>query len=163
MQYQTALSLLMEQKQISIKTLVKLTNVSERWIEQILKKQNWNPWLDTVIKISDALKINPIQFIEFAETREFPKKKHLDPVKITPTSISSTLKNIRIQKGLSQTDLVKLTHFQLSSISLRENSRYQSFPTLSTLEIYCKAFEISVSSFLLISNKTIIIPEGCEI
>lgn len=163
MQYQTALSLLMEQKQISIGTLVKQTNVSERWIEQILKKQNWNPWLDTVIKISDALKINPIQFIEYAETQEFPKRKHLNPVKITPNSISSTLKNIRIQKGLSQSDLVKLTHFQLSSISLRENSRYQSFPTLSTLEIYCKAFGISVSSFLLISNKIIKIPQGCEI
>ena len=91
------------------------------------------------------------------------KRKYYEPVKITPTKISSTLRNIRIQKGLSQSDLVKLTHFQLSSISLRENTRYQSFPTLYTLEVYCKAYGISVSSFLLLSNKKFKISQECSL
>ena len=152
MYYQTALILLMEEKQISKKTLVNLSSFSERWIDQILKSNNWNPCLNTVLKISDALKISAIQFVEFAETRKIHKRNY-HSVRITPTRISVALKTFRLKKGLSQADLAKLTDFQLSSISLRENIRYQNYPTLSTLEVYCKAYTISVSSFLLFANE----------
>ncbi|MBI9096755.1 MAG: helix-turn-helix transcriptional regulator, partial [Sphaerochaeta sp.] len=67
---------------------------------------------------------------------------------IGPEQISYALKAVRLELGLSETTLAKRTHFQLTAISLREQSRYQSYPALSTLEIYCKAFGITVSSFL---------------
>ncbi|MGB4407236.1 MAG: helix-turn-helix transcriptional regulator, partial [Sphaerochaeta sp.] len=67
---------------------------------------------------------------------------------IAPEQISFALKAVRLEQGLSQTTLAKRTHFQLTAISLREQTRYQSYPALSTLEIYCKAFGITVSSFL---------------
>ena len=148
----------MEEKQISIKTLVKQTSISERWLDQILKSASWNPCVNTVLKISEALKITAIQFVEFTETRKLHKTGY-HSVQITPTEISSTLKTIRLQKGLSQSDLAKLTQFQLSSISLRENERYQNYPTLLTLEVYCKAYNISVSSFLSLANK---IPQNLQ-
>ncbi len=71
-----------------------------------------------------------------------------EPLSIAPEQISYALKAVRLEQGLSQTTLAKLTRFQLTAISLREQSRYQSYPALSTLEIYCKAFGITVSSFL---------------
>ena len=142
----------MEEKQISIKTLVKQTNFSECWLDQILKEPYWNPWLDTVLKILEALSINAVQFVEYAETKKLHNRRY-DSVLLTPAKISSTLKAIRLQKGLSQADLAKLTHFQLSSISLRENTRYKSYPTPFTLEVYCKAYDMSVSSFLLLANE----------
>jgi len=129
-----------------------LFRFSERWIDKLIKSTNWNPCLNTVLRISEALKISVIQFVEFAETREIHKRSY-HSVRITPTRISSTLKTIRLQKELSQSDLAKLTDFQLSSISLRENERHQNYPTLSTLEVYCKAYTISVSSFLLFANE----------
>lgn len=152
MQYQTTLSILMEKKRISIKTIANQTSFSERWLGQILKSPSWNPCLDTVLDISKALKISAIQFVEFTETKKLYKKPY-PSMFITPTGISSALKTIRLQKGLSQSNLVELTHFQLSSISLRESSRYKNFPTLYTLEVYCKAYNISVSSFLILANK----------
>lgn len=147
MQYQTTLSLLMEEKQVSIKSIVNKTSFSERWLDQVLKSPNWNPCLDTVLDISEALKISAIQFVEFTETRKFNKKTYPSGI-ITPTGISSALKTIRLKKGLSQSDLSKLTHFQLSSISLRESMRYRNFPTLYTLEVYCKAYNLNFVIFV---------------
>ena len=77
-----------------------------------------------------------------------PQNLRTSELSITPEQISYALKAVRLELGLSQTTLAKRTHFQLTAISLREQSRYQSYPALSTLEIYCKAFGITVSSFL---------------
>lgn len=149
MHYQAALSRLMEEQRISIQTLSKRTNFSVRWLSLILQDPNWNPWLNTLLKLSEALRINVITLVEYAEVcsrQENPRTP--EPISITPEQISYALKTIRLELGLSQSKLVKLTHFQLTAISLREQERYQSYPAMSTLEIYCTAFGITVSSFL---------------
>ena len=156
MHYQAALSLLMQEQRISIQTLSNRTNFSVRWLSLILKDSDWNPWLNTLLKLSEALRINVIKIVEYSEvcnrqenlrTSE-PQNLRTSELNITPEQISYALKAVRLEQGLSQTTLAKLTHFQLTAISLREQSRYQSYPALSTLETYCKAFGITVSSFL---------------
>lgn len=148
MHYQAALSRLMEEQRISIQTLSKRTNFSVRWLSLILQDPNWNPWLNTLLKLSEGLRVNVITFVEYAETQRSVAGRTTEPISITPEQISYALKTIRLELGLSQSKLVKLTHFQLTAISLREQERYQSYPAMSTLEIYCTAFGITVSSFL---------------
>ena len=67
MHYQAALSLLMQEQKISIQTLSKQTNFSVRWLSLILKDSDWNPWLNTLLKLSEALRINVITITEYAE------------------------------------------------------------------------------------------------
>lgn len=148
MHYQVALSLLMKEQQISIETLSKRTNSSVRWLTIVLNNSDWNPCLNTVLRLSKALRVNAITFIEYAETCKQQEILRTTACNISPDQISFALKAFRLEKGISQNTLVKLTHFQLTAISLREQTRYQSYPTLCTLEIYCKAYGITVSSFL---------------
>ncbi|MGB4408162.1 MAG: helix-turn-helix transcriptional regulator, partial [Sphaerochaeta sp.] len=67
MHYQAALSLLMEEQNISIKMLSKRTSFSERWLSLILKDPDWNPWLNTLLKLSEALRINVVTLVVYAE------------------------------------------------------------------------------------------------
>ncbi|WP_409530500.1 helix-turn-helix domain-containing protein [Sphaerochaeta sp. PS] len=57
----------MEEQRISIQTLSKRTNFSVRWLSLILQDPNWNPWLNTLLKLSEALRINVITLVEYAE------------------------------------------------------------------------------------------------
>ena len=159
MHYQTALSLLVKKQNISIETLSKRTNTSVRWLATVLNNPDWNPWLDTVLRLSKALKVNPITFIEYAETCKQQQIIRTSALCITPEQISYALKAVRLDLGLSQTTLAKLTHFQLTAISLREQSRYQSYPAMSTLEVYCKAYGIRVSSFLRYASSLVLSAE----
>ena len=159
MHYQTALSLLLKKQNISIETLSKRANTSIRWLSIVLNNSDWNPWLDTVLRLSKALRVNAITFIEYAETCKQQEIIRTSACNITPEQISFALKAIRLEQGLSQTTLAKLTHFQLTAISLRENDRYQSYPALSTLEVYCKAFGITVSSFLRFASSLALLSE----
>jgi len=152
--YQLALLRLMEEKRFTIKMVSNKGNFSDRWISYILKSSNWNPWLNTLIKLSNVFKIDIIQFLNYAESGKMDYNFRTSDLDITPTKISLALKNVRIERGFSQADLSKLTKFQLSSISLREHGRYQSYPTLGTLEIYCKAYDLSISAFLEIAKKS---------
>lgn len=152
--YQLALLKLMEEKRFTIKMVSNKGNFSDRWISYILKSPNWNPWLNTLIKLSDVFKIDIIQFLNYAENGKMDYNFSTSDLDITPTRISLALKKIRIEKGFSQANLAILTSFQLSSISLREHERYQSYPTLSTLEIYCKAYDLSISAFLEIAKES---------
>jgi len=157
--YQAALSLLMKKQNISIQTLACQTNFSERWLYFILHNSDWNPWLDTVLRLSKGLKVNAITFIEYAETCKQQEILRTSACNITPEQVSYALKAVRLDLGLSQTTLAKLTHFQVPAISLREQTRYQSYPALSTLEIYCKAFGITVSSFLRYASSLTVMSE----
>ena len=159
MHYQTALSLLVKKQNISIETLSKRTNSSVRWLSIVLNNPDWNPWLDTVLRLSKGLRVNAITFIEYAETCKQQEILRTSACDITPEQISNALKAVRLDLGLSQTTLAKLTHFQLTAISLREQSRYQSYPALSTLEVYCKAFGITVSSFLRYASSIYLMSE----
>ncbi|WP_320128749.1 helix-turn-helix transcriptional regulator [uncultured Sphaerochaeta sp.] len=67
---------------------------------------------------------------------------------ISPYQVTHALRAIRLEKNLSESRLSSITQFQISSISFRESNRYQSYPTLSTLEIYCNAYTISIAEFL---------------
>jgi transcriptional regulator with XRE-family HTH domain len=49
---------------------------------------------------------------------------------------------------MTQRELSRLTAFSTATISMREGKRYESFPSMSTIEYYCEAFEISVYSFV---------------
>lgn len=145
--YQLALTKLMQEKKITIKMISNMGDFSERWISAILNSPNWNPWLNSLIKLSTVFKIDIIQFISFAENGKLDHNINTYDFDITPNKISIALKEVRVKKGFSQSDLAKLTGFQLSSISLREHVRYQSYPTLGTLDIYCKAYDPKSPTF----------------
>ena len=159
MHYQAALSHIMTAQNISIRTLSKRTNLSERWLTFVLNNSDWNPWLDTLLKLSEGLKTNVLTIVEHAEGTNLQVYGKKPKINITPEQISYALKAVRLDLGLSQTTLAKLTHFQLTAISLREQSRYQSYPALSTLEVYCKAFGIRVSSFLRYASSLTLLSE----
>ncbi len=65
-----------------------------------------------------------------------------------PLHVAQAFRSWRIERGLSQKELGILTSFSVQTISLRESSRYASFPSMASVEYYCSAFEISLCSFL---------------
>jgi len=130
----------MKTKNLTAQEMAERTKTSVRWINNILSDPDWSPWLSTIIKLSEALGINAIQFVEYTEINTFTDNTQ-NP-EFTPKKINLALRNVRHDCKLSQTDLVKITHFQLSSISLRENERYKSYPYLRTLEVYCSAYAL---------------------
>ena len=65
-----------------------------------------------------------------------------------PLHVAQAFRSLRIERGLSQRELGILTSFSVQTISLRESSRYASFPSMASVEYYCSAFEISLCSFL---------------
>lgn len=162
MEYQKTLKTLMKTKNVTVQELAKKTKTSPRWIDSILVDPDWNPWLSTIIKLSEALGINAIQFVEHAEVGYCGREPRTQYSGLTPKKINLALRTVRLDCNLSQTDLVKITHFQLSSISLRENERYKSYPCLRTLEVYCSAYNMSVSSFLAITSNSAVFSKQRE-
>ena len=67
MHYQAALTQLMQEQRISMQTLSNRTKFSERRLSLILQDAEWNPWLNTLLKLSEALRINVIKIVEYAE------------------------------------------------------------------------------------------------
>ena len=67
---------------------------------------------------------------------------------LKPLHIAKALKTLRLEHGLSQRRLHTLTQFSIYSISLREGERYQNYPTITTLKLYCDAFHIHLSSLV---------------
>ncbi|AEV30217.1 hypothetical protein SpiGrapes_2454 [Sphaerochaeta pleomorpha str. Grapes] len=145
MNYRKALDFIINEKQISISVLAKQLEVNKRWIEIILKNDEWNPCLKTILKISDLTATDTAIFLRYAgDTFQGAIGNHT----IYPEDISDTLRYYRFKKELSENQLAQITGFQISSISFRESNRYCNLPTLSTLENYCKAYNISIGEFI---------------
>ena len=67
MEYQKTLKTLMQTKNLTAQEMAERTKTSPRWITNILSDPDWSPWLSTILKLSEALGINAIQFVEYAE------------------------------------------------------------------------------------------------
>ncbi|WP_320123031.1 helix-turn-helix transcriptional regulator [uncultured Sphaerochaeta sp.] len=148
MQCQKALIHMMKIKNMTTSELTKSTQHTKRWMESVTRKPEWKPKLDTIWSICDALGINVISFFEYAEKGSCtPRPQTINPP-LEQEHVSRALKEIRRRNGFSQHMLAKVTSFQLSAINLREGSRYRSYPTVTTLSIYCKACGIPISDFV---------------
>ena len=66
---------------------------------------------------------------------------------LEPLHVALTLCSLRLECGMTQKELSRLTSFSTATISMRERKRYESFPSMSTIGYYCQAFEMSVYSF----------------
>ena len=69
-------------------------------------------------------------------------------LEVMPFHVSRALRAARLEAGLSQRKLSKLTTFSVCSISLREGYRNTSYPTVTTLGLYCEAFKIELAQFM---------------
>jgi len=67
---------------------------------------------------------------------------------LEPFHVTLALRCLRLEYGMTQRELSRLTSFSTATISMREGERYKSFPSMSTIEYYCEAFGISVYSFV---------------
>ena len=75
--------------------------------------------------------------------------KHMEQIlDLQPRHISLALKSFRLECGLSQRKLEKLTPFSVNTICTREGEHYQNYPTVTTLYSYCNAYHISLSEFV---------------
>jgi transcriptional regulator with XRE-family HTH domain len=135
----------MEKHKLTFTELADKTGFAERWLRNVSNDPNWKPHLDTAVMLSFAMSEDLAEFLRFSGDN-FPGCIGEDF--FNPNQVAFTLRTIRLEKNLSQSRLSAITHFQVSSISFRESNRYFSYPTLDTLEIYCKAFGISIGEFL---------------
>ena len=163
MQFQQALIHAMEYQGITQAELAARSDTNPRWILHITTKTDWVPKLDTVLRLCYALRFDVLSFLEYAEVgsrgNEFPVPSSQFPgpqateqqrmlLDLKPLHIAKALKTLRLEHGLSQRRLHTLTQFSIYSISLREGERYQNYPTITTLKLYCDAFHIHLSSLV---------------
>ena len=163
MQFQQALIHAMEYQGITQAELAARSEANPRWILHITTNTDWVPKLDTVLRLCYALRFDVLSFLEYAEVgsrgNEFPVPSSQFPgpqateqqrllLDLKPRHIAKALKTLRLEHGLSQRKLNTLTQFSICSISMREGERYQNYPTITTLKLYCDAFHIHLSSLV---------------
>jgi transcriptional regulator with XRE-family HTH domain len=146
--YQLALTLFLQEQNTSLSELSLATGFSERWLRSICQDCSWIPRLDTLLILCEAIGIDILDFLAYAESGTERKEVTHTVQEISPTAITKTLRSFRLENNISQSRLSAITNFQVSSISFRESPRYQSYPAMDTLEIYCKAYKISIAEFL---------------
>lgn len=172
MQYQKALVHVMRIHQISIQELSKKMCSDPRWVTEITSNSEWKPKLDTIFRICYVIRFDVISFVNYAEfgifTKNSEKKSNIigtdtnyslsqfseaiHPrlvLEILPEHIAHALLSYRIEKNLTQRKLETITPFSVNTICHRESLHYQNYPTVTTLEIYCDAYGISMAEFLL--------------
>lgn len=165
MHFQQALVTAMKTQQVTVQELAERTNSDPRWILTITTNCEWKPKLDTILRLCYALRFNTLSFIALAERGSFRNTpdtqyiNHMSNCTITehfeqildlkPRHISLALKAYRLEHGLSQRNLEKLTPFSVSIISMREGNHYHNYPTVTTLCSYCNAYNISLMEFLV--------------
>ena len=155
----------MEERHVSQEMLAARTDANPRWIVEVTTNPEWHPKLDTILRLCLALRYDVISFLELAEVGSrglAPSSKLQAPSKedftleeqmlllleVMPFHVSRALRAARLEAGLSQRKLSKLTTFSVCSISLREGYRNTSYPTVTTLGLYCEAFKIELAQFM---------------
>ena len=175
MNYQYALVRMMEEKNLSIFDVAANTDWTVRYAEAVAENKRWHPCFDSVLKLCYSLRFNVFTFFEFAQVgvrgqspitnHQSPITNHQSPITksfvsdvekqrelilfLEPFHVALALRCLRLRCGMTQRELSRLTAFSTATISMREGKRYESFPSMSTIEYYCEAFEISVYSFVL--------------
>jgi len=171
MQFQAALVYAIRENNVSEQELCERTGSNPRWIKAITTNADWRPRLDTILRLCYSLEFDVFRFLDYAEfgpsRNIFPKNKNspnnlsnsalweIIPIQrriileIMPLHVAKAFKSLRKDCGLSQEKLEKFTPFTKSTISLREGHRNNNYPTVTTIELYCKAYKISFSEFLI--------------
>lgn len=159
MHFQKALVTVMNYQDVSNQELAARTGSDLRWISSITTNADWMPKLDTILRLCHALRTNVFTFIGIAESGlknnemnadevilyGFSLAEHLRQIlDFQPKHISMALRSYRLECGLSQRKLEKLTPFNVHTICTREGERYQNYPTVTTLYSYCDAYRISL-------------------
>jgi hypothetical protein len=161
MNYANALGRAIKIRNVSIDILARQMYVQQSWIKKILKNPTWNPRLDTIVHFCYCLDIDIFDFLmlgqpnnsvntatpSYAQLRKCGIQRKLI-LNLKPTHVTNSLLFFRKNINLTCTLLCTKTEFQLSSISLRESSRYTNLPTMQTIELYCQAFNISLGVFM---------------
>ncbi|MPM40058.1 hypothetical protein SDC9_86696 [bioreactor metagenome] len=167
MQFQKTLVQILDELGISPYELAKRMDSDYRWIVEITSNQEWKPKLDTIFRICYALQFDVETFLYRAEFGidfrnvvtskvgnfsyfqdwDILSQAHLI-LETRPSHIAKTLRTYRHETGLTQKELSRITLFSVNSISLRESMRYQNFPTITTLQLYCSAFKISLATLV---------------
>jgi DNA-binding XRE family transcriptional regulator len=160
MQFQQALCYVMKERSVSQEELAIRTGANPRWIIEITTNPDWHPKLDTILRLCYALSFDVILFLELAEGTDhdfskLPRRKQFSLeeqmillLDVMPSHVAMALRAVRLESGLSQRKLAKLTPFSVHTISMREGHRNTSYPTVTTLELYCEAFPIKMSEFV---------------
>lgn len=161
MHFQQALVSVMKTQQVTIQDLAIRTNSNPRWILSITTDWEWRPNLDTILRLCYALRYNTFSFIAMAEASFQGKilipqyqgedlSEHLEQIlDFQPKHIALALRAFRLENGLSQRQLEKITPYNVNSICKREGKRYQNYPTVTTLYSYCKAYNITLEEFVI--------------
>ena len=170
MQFHQALIFTLDQLNISTIELAKKLCSNPRWIKEITTNSEWKPKFDTVLRICYSLNVEVESFLNIAEfgidgnqldmqrqnaysdchksVWAATPSQNIIILNTQPCHISQTLRLFRKEKGITQRQLEQKTAFSKNTISFRESDRYQNYPTVTTLEIYCYAFNISLSDFV---------------
>ncbi len=162
MHFQEALVTVMETRKVSLEELAARTNANPRWLLAITTNSDWTPKLDTILRLCHALKFNVFSYLALAEVgsrgynpqpstlkNEGSLTEHLNQIlDLQPRHISMALRSYRLECGLSQRKLEKLTPFNVHTICMREGVRYRNYPTVTTLYSYCDAYQISLREFV---------------
>lgn len=171
MQFQAALVYAIRENNVSEQELCERTGSNPRWIKAITTNADWRPRLDTILRLCYSLEFDVFRFLDYAEfgpSRNILSKNKKSPntlstsqflaiipiqrriiLEIMPLHVAKAFKSLRKDCGLSQEKLEKFTPFNKSTISLREGYRNNNYPTVTTLALYCKAFKISFSQFMI--------------
>jgi transcriptional regulator with XRE-family HTH domain len=155
---------------VSEQELCERTGSNPRWIIEITTNSDWRPRFDTILRLCYSLDFNVFSFLDYAEfgtiidnsfycnyfskgsnkflvSSLFQLQKSLI-LDILPCHIAKAFRSFREEIGLSQRNLAKITPFSVSTISLREGLRNRNYPTITTVSLYCKAYNITFSQFL---------------
>ncbi len=161
MNYSNALTLIMESRRVPLDILAMQMYVKTDWIKKIIKKSNWKPRLDTILHICYCLEVDVFDFLKLSNENiiknsfllntmplKINNRHHQIILNLESKHIAKTLLFFRETKKITQATLSERTGFQLSAISLRESLRYTNIPTMATIELYCKAYGISLEDFI---------------
>lgn len=170
MQFQKALVFAMQENDVNEQELAKRSGANPRWITEISTNSDWHPRLDTILRLCYFLEFDVFRFLNYAElgipcnTSSLNIKSPTDCsslnfwkalpfqrsmiLEIMPIHVARAFRSLRKDCGLSQKKLEEITPFTKSTISLREGHRNINYPTVTTIDLYCKAFKISFSQFL---------------
>lgn len=171
MNFQKALLLAMQENNVGEQELTERIGANPRWITEITTNSDWHPRLDTILRLCYSLEFDVFRFLDFAEfgmsyadstyslslQKKFTKIELWESIliqkrmilEIMPIHIARAFRSLRKDCGLSQKKLEKITPFNISTISLREGHRNNNYPTATTVALYCKAYNISFSQFLM--------------
>lgn len=122
----------MTQSELSRLTGIRVSSISD-YLRGIYEAKQ-----DKVFQIAEALRVNPAWLMGLDVSREWPSQENME--------FKDILKQLRLERGLSQQELAQKSGLSASSIGMYEQGRRK--PSFEILEIFADTFNVDLDYLL---------------